>query len=122
MRLHAQWTTLLLALLAFSWQSFIVETHLHASKSGPVAASAGHADAHAHARAKTGQPPSDLPDSCPLCQEQASAGDYLLPTAIAFPAPEAGAVWFAATPTLALALHQRSHAWRSRAPPRPFQA
>lgn len=114
---RALWVALLfLTLFAFTWQSFVTQTHRHAGARGAALALAVQAPGAA-ALEKGGQVPADTPDNCPICQEIAHGGAYLLPAPIAFQPPPALAAWFAVTLLLALALRQQSHAWRSRAPP-----
>lgn len=111
---------ILAMLLALLWQSFVTQTHIHADPIGYATAIAD--STGAQAQLKAGQAPSDLPATCPICQEIAHAGSYLSPTAVAFQPPVAIHVWRAVAPVRALTLRQRSHAWQSRAPPLPLQA
>ena len=107
-------------LLAILWQSFVTQTHIHAGPVGYV--SMVSADAGASPRLKAGQPLSELPAVCPICQEIAHTGSYLTPTAVALQPPVSVSLQRAIAPSLAQTLHQRSHAWRSRAPPQLLQA
>jgi hypothetical protein len=119
---HALWVALLLVtLLAFGWQSFVTQTHRHFGERVVVAGLSVQSPGGTDAR-KSGQAPADSPDNCPICQEIAHGGVYLLPTPIALPVPAVLAAWFGVALLLALALQQRSHDWRSRAPPRFLQA
>ncbi|MDG2534565.1 DUF2946 family protein [Sphingomonas sp. HITSZ_GF] len=119
---RALWAALLfVTLLAFTWQSFVTQTHRHAGT--PVVSLGLSAQASAGTQAhKGGQLPPDTPDNCPICQEIAHGGAYLAPAPIDVPAPAAVVAWFAVTLLLALALQQQSHGWRSRAPPLRIQA
>ncbi|MBB4838286.1 hypothetical protein HNP52_001337 [Sphingomonas kyeonggiensis] len=115
--LRALWAAmLLLTLLAFGWQSFATQTHRHFGQAG-VSLGLSVQQLGGTRVEKGGQAPADTPDNCPICQEIAHGGAYLLPAPIAFQPPAALAAWFAVTLLLALALRQQSHAWRSRAPP-----
>ena len=107
-------------LLAILWQSFVTQTHIHTDPGGYATAITDSASAPTHLKA--GQAPSDLPATCPICQEIAHAGSYLSPTAVAFQPPVPVNLWRTVTPTLAPTLRQRSHAWQSRAPPHQLQA
>ncbi|NYT42549.1 hypothetical protein HZY97_17385 [Sphingomonas sp. R-74633] len=119
---RALWASLLLlAMLAFTWQSFVTQTHRHPGAGGYALGLTAKAIAGAEAH-KSGQVPPDTPDNCPICQEIAHGGAYLAPAPIPFHAPAAIAAWFAVTLLLAVALQQRSHGWRSRAPPLRIQA
>jgi len=112
---RAGWRAMLLAvLLAFSWQSFITQTHRHFA---PAATAAALGKAGIAARQPGRQLPSDTPASCPICSEIAHAGPIMLPAPVEVIAPAAASFHAADTRPLTLALLQRSHAWRSRAPP-----
>ena len=107
-------------LLAILWQSFVTQTHIHAD---PGAYATAIADSTgAPTQLKAGRAPSDLPATCPICQEIAHAGSYLSPTAATFQPPVLVGLWRTVTPSLAPTLRQRSHAWQSRAPPHQLQA
>jgi len=107
-------------LLALLGQSFVTQTHIHADPG--VYATAIADNVQAPTRLKSGETPSDLPATCPICQEIAHAGSYLSPTAIAFQPPIPAGLWRDVTLSLAQSLRQRSHAWQSRAPPLQLQA
>jgi hypothetical protein len=120
--IRALWAGLLLfTLLAFTWQSFVAQTHRHYGERGYSLGLALKGVGGASVQ-KSGQLPADAPDNCPICQEIAHGGAYLAPAPVPFHAPTEIAAWFAVTLLLALALHQQSHAWRSRAPPHRIQA
>ncbi len=119
-RLRARWTSLVVAaLLAFTWQSFVAQTHMH-----PVqgASQVGSGAAFVTALDTSGNNAPDLPANCPICQEIAHADFYLPPAPITLDVPDRTPDWQPASAPLVSALRQRSHAWRSRAPPTPFQA
>jgi hypothetical protein len=107
-------------LLAILWQSFVTQTHIHTEPG--VYATAVSDSAGTPTQLKAGQAPSDLPATCPICQEIAHAGSYLSPAAVAFQPPIPVDLWRSVTPLLAPTLRQRSHAWQSRAPPHQLQA
>jgi len=107
-------------LLAILWQSFVTQTHVHANPD--VYATAISDNAGAPTRLKAGEAPSDLPATCPICQEVAHAGSYLSPAAVALQPPVPIDLWRTATPALSPTRRQRSHAWQSRAPPHQLQA
>lgn len=101
----------LLVLVAFSFQSFLVQTHIHnlpQSFGGSIGISAApHND----------KAPLDA-DKCFLCQEYVHGGVYLMPTAVAALPPTAAA---SLLPLLLAPLHAArllSHNWMGRAPPR----
>ena len=109
----------LLLLLATIWQSCLLGTHNHLRQS-PVSLSS-----ITQQIGKAPLPSREAPlpaDNCPLCQEAANAGNYLpvVPVVIVPPAPVVA--WYGQTDTRQIADRQRSHDWRSRAPPLPLQA
>jgi hypothetical protein len=119
--LRKRWVAVLLAaLLAFTWQSFVTQTHVHFGLERNSAAAGS--SAAAPSRPIATQSSTDLPADCVFCQEVAHAGHYLLPAPIAFQAPEPVAAWLLTIPLPVLTRNARSHAWRSRAPPLPLQA
>ncbi|MEP9357722.1 hypothetical protein [Sphingomonas sp. KR3-1] len=121
-KLRARWAAVLLtALLAFCWQSFVTQTHLHFEPAAYGAAVSGQASPAA-VRSDTGKNSSDTPATCPICQEIAHGGLYLLPTPVALTPPEPAAAWQAVAASLVDAVRKPSHAWRSRAPPIQLQA
>ena len=118
--MRAFWAALLVvAMLAFTWQSVVTQTHRHfgATAFGLAVNAPGGTGAQ-----KSGQTPSDTPDNCPICQEIAHGAAYLAPAPILLDTPAVIAAWFTVTLLLALALRQQSHGWRSRAPPLRIQA
>jgi hypothetical protein len=102
---------LLLALLAFCWQSAVTQTHIHFHSDSLRSATAqGELRAAHHGK---GSDPAD----CLLCKELAQSGHYLTPAPILLVIP-AGLAFLA--PDAAERLARRltnSHSWRSRAPP-----
>ena len=114
------WVAVLLAvLLAFSWQSFVTQTHEHFDSGNHSTVAGAKTDAP---QLKTGRLPTNPADTCPICREIAQAGHYLLPAPVAFHTPETITHWLTVTPSLVLVLCLRSHAWQSRAPPIQLQA
>jgi hypothetical protein len=105
----------LAALLAFFFQSFAVQTHVHHPAGLAVAGVSHVTNAAPAGPLKSGDP--DDPANCRLCQELAHAGTYLTPA----PAPlpiliSAVSVVTAALPQ-AVRLALPGFAWQSRAPP-----
>ena len=117
---RAGWVAVLLAtLLAFSWQSFVTQTHEHF---GSNTYSADGVTKTTVAHVKTGRSPTNPSETCPICRAIAQAGHYLLPVSVAFHTSETIAHWLAVATLLVLSLSMRSHAWQSRAPPTQLQA
>ena len=108
---RATWfATMVAILLAFSWQSFVAQTHRHYSAAAATATSA-------QLQSPGKSSPSDLPATCPICSELAHAGQVILPAPVTLAAPAESPIWLATTAPLTLSRTERSHAWRSRAPP-----
>lgn len=112
----AAWLAVLLAtLVAFGWQSFVTQTHIHFVRDRSDAAMRAGAAAPSHIARR--QAPSDTPEDCPICRDMAVAGHYLSPAAVLIVAPAVVAVWRTVAAPLTPARTRPSHAWRSRAPP-----
>lgn len=98
-------------LLAFTLQSFITQTHLHApsaSRSTQVALQAPH----------PGNAPVDEGTAnCPFCQATIHAGAFFAPATpvLVLPASWIGIALF--SPVLAVRARASAHAWYSRGPP-----
>lgn len=119
--LQTFWTAVLFAvLLAFSWQSFVTQTHAHFATGAQIVTDSGQASSTA--RTDTGKRSSDAPADCPICQEIGHDGFYLLPTLAVLEAPQPAPLWQAVTISFVRAALKPSHIWRSRAPPVPLQA
>jgi hypothetical protein len=104
--------SLLLACLLV--QGTAVQSHIHFTAQARVAALAGpHGQTVRALDRRGGSDPAD----CPLCQEAAMAGAYLLPPAIVLPAPPALPLWAGTTVLRALGVFASAHSWQSRAPP-----
>lgn len=113
---RATWfATMVAILLAFTWQSFVAQTHRHY---GAVAATATGAQLQSPGKSS----PSDIPATCPICSELAHAGQVILPAPATIAAPAESPVWRIRTVPLGLSRAERSHAWQSRAPPIQLQA
>ena len=98
-----------LLLIAFTLQSYITQTHIHAAN--PVAISSSQTGPHDRA------PNDGNPIDCPFCQAVAHDGPFFLP---ATPILLLSAIWVALTPTFLDANSQAdppAHSWQSRAPP-----
>ena len=118
---RASWAAVLFAvLLAFSWQSFVTQTHAHFDADAQIVADTGQAGSTA--RPDTDKRSSDAPADCPICQEIGHDGFYLPPTLAVLEAPQPAPTWQAVTTPFVRAVRKPSHIWRSRAPPVPLQA
>ena len=105
----------LLALIAFAFQSYLVQTHIHGLPQSVAAASSNQQVAQASQNDKVPAKPDQT--NCPLCQDSLRAGNYLLPPAIAALPPTlvVTAILIAIIPSLAA--KSVSHTWQSRGPP-----
>lgn len=101
----------LVLLVAFCLQSFVTQTHLHATH---AAGSALVAFQSPH----TGKAPLDEGvAACPFCQATIHAGAFFAPAAPAFVIPASWTGITRLTPVSVVRRRAPAHAWRSRAPP-----
>ena len=105
---------LLWLVVALLFQGFVTQTHGHPGVDRAWAAteSARTAPAVADSRKDTPAAPA-----CPLCEERALFGAYLLGGAVTIAAPVAAVYHYAPASLPRLELSASSHAWQSRAPP-----
>jgi hypothetical protein len=103
---------LALLLLCLLVQATAVQSHLHFLR--PVSAPAAVAGNHS-TLSRPGQ--SDPAADCPLCQEAAMAGAYVLPPVPALPPPPPQVLWLASASLTPFALLTPARGWLSRAPP-----
>ncbi len=102
-------------LLAFTIQAFVTQTHVHPGFSDSVVAFHPDKTSSKH----DNFPANDDPSNCPLCKEILYSGQFVAPMwAVHFLPSMAVSVIEAALPPLSRA-DTASHAWSSRAPPRP---
>ena len=112
---------LLAALLAFVWQSFATQTHVHPHDATPAAAHALTASGTARTvSAGHSKTPGDA-SGCLLCHELALSGLYIAPAPVTFTPPVPARLWQAGPKVLTGHPQPRSHIWRSRAPPAALQ-
>jgi hypothetical protein len=107
----------LLALIAFTVQSYLVQTHIH-NLPAAIAAIGDGAGQSVSSPQKGGQLPAQSDETkCPLCQDSLRAGTYLIPAVIIVLPP----INVIAAPIVivaqALANKSVSYIWRSRGPP-----
>jgi hypothetical protein len=97
-----------LVLLAFSFQTYVAQTHIHQS---PIAGLAS----IAHPSHKT--PTENSPFDCPFCQAVAHGTSFLQPDSLTL-LPSAQSLQIPVPHTLSVAKNTAAdHSWRSRAPP-----
>lgn len=98
-----------IALLLLLLQAMVVPAHRHDDSRPTVAATSVAAAPERHRPA--------LPADCPVCREVAHAGPLLTPGQVHLPSPSATHALAAVVTSMALRGAERSHSWRSRAPP-----
>lgn len=103
----------LFALLAFTLQSYVAQTHIHGTNWNAASTfDAGKAP-------QPGKAPSgDDQNTCPICQVIAHAGQFITPSATAIILPALVAFYVAVDRDTPSAARDTSHSWNSRAPPR----
>lgn len=106
---------LLWLVLALLCQGFVTQTHAHSGteQGWSIAGAARTATATVDDQKRSPAAPT-----CPLCEEKALFGAYLLGGSIVFAKPVDVAVAYSVASFAAFILSLPSHAWRSRAPPR----
>jgi hypothetical protein len=116
-----------LALIAFAFQNYVAQTHVHltpASTFGTskfaAALSAPEKSSRTVERNAPNEkaPASDDPARCPLCQAVGHAGQFVWPSAAAFILPQLSAAIVPVTSAVVRTADSDSHNWQSRAPPR----
>ncbi len=103
-----------LTLFAFTLQGFLTQTHIHAVPVGAPAV----ADLFDGVPAPAKDTPSkNDQQNCPLCQQFASAGQFVTPAAAAVALPSLSVSVIQVAVRVVHAVIQVSHDWRGRAPP-----
>ena len=107
-----------LTALAFAFQNFVMQTHIHVPQAveAALAHGAGAVTQTVIMSSQNSTSPDDTA-TCPICQEVTYAGQYLSPTAIAVLPPT---ISVAIVPVALHLLRIRSplsHAWQGRGPP-----
>jgi hypothetical protein len=99
--------------LAFLFQSYATQTHIHLEADGITLAKIAPVT---KLDSKSGAPIRETPDNCPLCQFL-YGGQHVPPSALIFFLPSVSVSVI--EPVLALLPHYDavSHSWRGRAPP-----
>jgi len=111
-RVWSHWLVVLL-LFCFVAQGTAVQSHVHFVGHASPAFEGSVAVRLTAAPSGNG----DSPANCPLCQEAAMAGAYVLPQAPTLPPPPAPALRIAVAAMAAFTLLTPSLGWLSRAPP-----
>ncbi|HVZ69965.1 MAG TPA: DUF2946 family protein [Rhizomicrobium sp.] len=106
---------ILFTLLAFAFQSFTTQTHIHKLSLSGIAGIAAALDIDAPS--KNGKPPTKQDQNCPLCQAVAHAGAFVSPSSAVSIVPTLSVQIIAISPDVAIAIDAVSHSWQSRGPP-----
>jgi hypothetical protein len=110
----------LFALVAFAFQGFVTQTHIHTGlvpgvsdfeHSSPAKIASGSQKPH------SGVPANQDPANCPICQQVAHAGQFVTPAAVSALAPTTIVSTIAIVLDAAIVATPASHPWHSRAPP-----
>jgi hypothetical protein len=104
-------------LLAFTFQSYVAQTHIHRVGQIVLASIATNDAEKTVLNKKDRLPANQEPSNCPICQELLHSGSFITPRAIAAlpPALSISVVLVRLETTIAPAAV--SHSWRGRAPP-----
>ena len=115
-----------LALIAFAFQSYIAQTHIHlpslsAASSKMAAADRNSAKGNVSAQKpapNNNGPANDEPVKCPLCQAVGYAGHFVTPSAASTLLLPASAISILPLLLALIPLRETpSHSWRGRGPP-----
>ncbi len=106
-----------LILVAFTFQGFVAQTHIH--RLGGIST----ASSSLQIETKRTVPPDKFPanqdpSNCPICQELLHSGSFITPSAVAALLPSLAVSIVAIVLDSAIAPPATSHSWRGRAPPR----
>jgi hypothetical protein len=105
----------LISLLAFGLQSYVTQTHIHFKTD----TFGSYASLNKQKPAGPDKyPGSGDPSNCPICQEIAHTGHFVMPSAAALSLPNSALTVATVVMTIPPAAQRPSHLWQSRAPPR----
>jgi hypothetical protein len=105
-------------LLAFIFQTLIVQTHIHVASPVGAKASPFSIEKSLEPGQKSDKfPPADDPANCPICQELLHAGTFVTPALTALLVSTVVTVVHMVVAEIATTEVVYSHGWKSRAPP-----
>src|SRR6476660_3498187 len=123
-RVAAARLVVLVTLLAFGFQTYLTQTHVHFASEGQpsrvhtqLVLGGGKVSTGAPVDRKDRYPANEDPANCPLCQELIHAGQFVTPAASALLVPSLSLSVIELTVQYAPLLHTVTHIWRGRAPP-----
>jgi len=106
------------ALLAFTLQTYVTQTHIHGASPVNFAAAASTLDGSAAQKHLPDKlPPSNDPANCPICQEILHTGFFVTPSVAALLLPTIVASIAPIVADIKAIAPAYSHSWKSRAPP-----
>ena len=116
----------IVALVAFSFQSFITQTHIHVQGIPVTSGILQTTDANGLKAVALKQTPApkdkapanDAPLKCPLCQAVGYAGHFVTPSAAALILSTTAISILPLAATILSSRETPSHIWQGRAPPR----
>jgi hypothetical protein len=109
----------LVALVAFALQGYVVQTHIHFTPAEIAKLSTGtHAVKFGSGEHHDKFPANDDPANCPICQEILHNGQFVTPAAQVLLPPAQAVSTIAIVDTALPFVLAFSHSWRGRAPPR----
>ena len=115
---YARLAITLFALLAFTLQTYVTQTHIHgATRINSAAATLAFDKNAAHKQQPDKFPPGSDPANCPLCQEILHYGTYVTPAAASLLLPSFTVSVASIVIDIAAITQAYSHSWKSRAPP-----
>jgi hypothetical protein len=105
-------------LLAFTLQTYVMQTHIHGTAGFGVTVTKLAFDKSAAQEQRPGKlPPANDPANCPICQEILHTGFYVAPSAAALLLPSVVASVAPIVIDIVKIVEVCSHSWKSRAPP-----
>jgi hypothetical protein len=108
----------IVGLLAFTFQSYVAQTHMHPAGQRVLALTSETGEAKSTALNKPDKFPANQdPSNCPICQEILHSGSFVTPSAIAALPPALSVSIVVVRLETAIAPAAVSHSWRGRAPP-----
>ena len=105
------------ALLAFTLQTYVTQTHIHSISQTSAAAASTLDGSVGHKRLPGKLPPSNDPANCPICQEILHTGFFVTPSIAALLLPTIVASTAPIVTDIMTIAPAHSHSWKSRAPP-----
>ena len=108
----------LVALFAFTLQSYVTQVHIHKLTPGNIAATQFESGKTSFGNQKQGKLPArDDPANCPICQEILLAGHYVTPSPVAWTPLSVETFTIPIAIVVSTIAQAYSHSWKSRAPP-----